>query len=192
MHESVMKFGRRVITDAAGKRILEVGAYNINGSLRPDVMRQGPKVYIGTDLVKCNHGNGNNPFGCKCEPYGCADIVIPGEELCKYFLPEIFDIIISTEALEHVVDWKTILININTLLTKDGYFLLTTRSPGFGFHEAPLDMWRYTLKDMRTIFGNADIIEDDPQAPGVFVKARKVSEMHKRLAGLEIQRMIKT
>jgi hypothetical protein len=44
---------------------------------------------------------------------------------------------------------------------------------------------------METIYGNADIILDDPQVPGVFVKTRKVPEMHKRLADIEVERMIR-
>lgn len=57
--------------------------------------------------------------------------------------------------------------------------VLTTRSPGFPFHEYPGDYWRYTITSMRLILKGAGLRiewlakDDDPGSPGVFVKAHK-------------------
>jgi SAM-dependent methyltransferase len=141
-----------------GKRVIEIGAYNVNGSVRPLIESYGPQVYIGVDI----------------SPGPCVDVVCPVEELVTKFGPQSFDLVISTEMLEHVKDWRLAIHNIKTICREKGTMFLTTRSYGFVYHGYPYDYWRYELDDMRHIFEDCEILylDKDPDR-GVFVKCRK-------------------
>jgi SAM-dependent methyltransferase len=160
-----MEFGKSMIRDAESKRVLEIGSADVNGTLRFHVQSQNPKIYIGTDLEK-TPGSG-----------WAVDLKITAEELCDYFKEEIFDIIICTEMLEHAEDWRIVIFAIDRLLKTGGYVVLTTRGPGFPYHEHPVDRWRFTVDDMNDIFRDYDVIaEPDPEYPGVLVKAVKLEK----------------
>lgn len=170
MHNSVMEFCKRHITDARGKRVLEVGAYDVNGTVREFVEEQKPEIYIGTDLRACDHQS------CYRNDRRCVDIVLPAEKLCELFAEKSFDIVICTEVLEHVQDWEKVLDEMTAVLKPGGYLIVTTRSPGFPFHEYPIDKWRFTVENMNEIFDDfTKTVEEDKEAPGVFVKATRKS-----------------
>lgn len=119
--------------------VLEVGSRNVNGSPR-DVVYKGEHSishYVGVDLV-------DGP---------CVDVVADVEQLDQVELfPNKFNVAISAEMLEHVNDWKQILIQIEKRLIDGGLLVLTTVSPGFEYHPYPIDKWRFTREDMETIF----------------------------------------
>jgi len=143
-----------------GKRVLEVGGKYVNGSVRPFVVRfLEPKEYLGIDV----------------EPGRFVDMVVPAEDIVKCFGEESFDVIISTELLEHVRDWRLVINNMKAALKREGYLYITTRSHGFPCHGFPHDFWRYEADDIRRIFSDFDImvLTRDHVAPGVFLKARK-------------------
>ncbi len=143
-----------------GKAILEVGARDFNGSLRQFVEGQAPASYIAVDMI----------------PGPGVDIVCTAEKLIERFGRDSFDVVISTEMIEHVHDWRTVISNLKQVVRPGGVLLLTTRSPGFPFHGYPGDFWRYKVEDIRTIFSDTTIERletDDPTSPGVFLKARK-------------------
>lgn len=158
---AVLNFGRASLSEAdiKGKRILEVGAYNVNGSMRDYCLSFAPKKYIGVDLKE---GAG-------------VDQVLNAENLARELGKNSFDVVISTEMLEHVVDWKAVITNMKQVLKPGGIILITTRSQGFPFHEYPVDAWRFSVEDMESIFSDFDIetVIPDPYEPGVFIKARK-------------------
>jgi SAM-dependent methyltransferase len=142
------------------RRVLEVGSKYVNGSVRPLIERFcRPREYVGVDI----------------EPGKYVDVVLPAERLVEYFGPESFDVVISTEVLEHVRDWRLVVNNMKAVLKGGGYIYITTRSYGFPYHAYPYDFWRYELGDMVKIFGDFEIIKlaRDHEAPGVFLKARK-------------------
>jgi len=142
------------------KRILEVGSKYVNGSVRPLIERfTHPKEYIGIDI----------------EPGKFVDIILPAEKLVDHFGPESFDVVISTEVLEHVLDWRLVISNMKNVLKSGGYMYITTCSYGFPYHDYPHDFWRYEVKDMQRIFSDFEILKliKDHEAPGVFLKARK-------------------
>jgi SAM-dependent methyltransferase len=154
-------FVARMLTseDVAGRRVLEVGSYDHNGSPRALAMSLGPSRYIGVDLER---GPG-------------VDEVCDMTALVERFGPESFDVVITTEVLEHVEDWRRAVDNLKRVLAPEGVLILTTRSKGFGFHGYPYDFWRFGLDDMRVILMDLDIevLETDaPDQPGVFVRAR--------------------
>ena len=158
------------LEEIKGKKIVEVGAYDVNGSLRPIIESWAkPAEYIGVDIVK---GPG-------------VDVVCMAENLKNVFGKEHFDIVICTELLEHVRDWKKVVSNIKNICKTNGLIIITTRSKGFKYHGFPYDFWRYELDDLKKIFSDCEIItlENDTAAPGVFLKAKKpVGFLEKDLA----------
>lgn len=148
------------IKEFKNKRILEVGSRYVNGSVRPIIERfLSPGEYIGIDIE-----SGKN-----------VDKILPAEDILKAFNKESFDIVISTEVLEHVKDWRLVINNFKEVLKKGGSLYVTTRSKGFHVHGYPYDFWRYEIEDMKHIFSDFSIVslKNDPLAPGVFLKVIK-------------------
>lgn len=164
MHASILDFLKRNlnVSETAGKTVLEVGSYDVNGSPRTVVMPLNPGSYVGLDGA----------------PGPGVDVVGDAGELVSKFGRERFDIVISTEMLEHLREWKPAITEMKRVLKPGGILFVTTRSPGFMYHAYPVDKWRYTTEDFRAIFGDMEILRlaDDPVAPGVFLKARKPAE----------------
>lgn len=159
-----INFGRQNLTDfeIRDKRVIEVGSYDINGSLRSVIEPMGPAEYIGVDIVK-----------------GCGvDVVCDAKDIRDRFGDESFDVVISTELIEHVLDWRRAISNFKNLCCLGGVILITTRSKGFEYHGWPYDFWRFEPSDMEKLFADFRIekIETDVMVPGVFVKARKPSD----------------
>jgi SAM-dependent methyltransferase len=162
MHVAVLDFFMRSVDcgEFAGRRVLEVGSKFVNGSVRPLIERFcRPREYVGVDIEAGKY----------------VDVVLPAERLVEHFGLESFDAVISTEVLEHVFDWRTVVNNMKAVLKPGGLIYITTRSRGFPYHAYPHDYWRYEIEDMEKIFGDFEIIalEKDWEAPGVFLKARK-------------------
>lgn len=160
MHESVLAFGRKELTEelVRGKHVLEVGSLNVNGSLRSHVEALGPASYWGIDIQE---GPG-------------VDEVLDCCQLGELGVRVLYDLIICTEMLEHAPDWRKAINEIKDALLPGGYLLLTTRSKGFPLHCYPEDHWRFSEEDMRQIFADFRAeVSPDPQTHGVFVMARK-------------------
>jgi SAM-dependent methyltransferase len=145
-----------------GRRVLEVGSKDVNGGLRPILESWHPAEYLGVDVA----------------PGPGVDRVCPAEDLVTTFGQARFDVVVSTEVIEHVEDWRSVLANMKRVLAPNGLILLTTRSPGYPYHAFPHDFWRYDQADMRRIFADFEVLalEDDPSRPGVFLKARKPTD----------------
>lgn len=142
------------------KFVLEVGSLDVNGSIRRVVEGFGPRKYTGVDI---RSGPG-------------VDEVVSVEDLLSTFGPETFDLVLSTEMLEHVPDWKSAVRNLKGVLRPGGTLLLTTRSQGFRFHGYPYDFWRFSREDLANIFSDFDVkaLEKDwDTSPGVFLVATK-------------------
>jgi Methyltransferase domain len=162
MHDTVMQFVKRVITaeHVAGKSVLEVGSCDVNGSVRPHIETLGPSIYLGVDA----------------QPGPRVDMVLNCEHLSERLEPGSWELVISTEMLEHVLNWRTCMEQITAMIAPGGHLLLTTRSPGFPYHGFPDDHWRYTrtqmLAIMDALYLQVLVFEDDPQ-PGVMLLARR-------------------
>jgi SAM-dependent methyltransferase len=150
------------LTDVKGKAVLEVGAYDVNGTVRAIVDCLEPLSYLGVDIQR---GPG-------------VDEICDVHDLVSRYGRGTFDVVITTEMLEHVREWRSAIENLKAVVRPGGALIATTRSPGFKYHGYPADYWRYTKDDMRILFQDFDIqlLEDDPLAPGVFVKARRPLE----------------
>jgi len=152
--------------DVKGKKVIEVGSYDVNGSVRSLIEFYKPAKYIGVDIE-------NGPG---------VDIVCNAEDLLEKFGKESFDIVISTELLEHVRDWRKVISNFKNICSPGGIILITTRSHGFGYHAYPHDFWRFEVEDMDEIFSDYKMLslEKDCSDPGVFVKLKKPNEFKEK------------
>lgn len=161
-----LDFASRAIQDheIRGKRVIDVGSYDVNGSFRHLVKSFQPREWVGVDLAMCNHGH---------DP--CVTMMLDATELLRRFGAESFDFVMSSEMLEHVQDWRFVIHNLKTVVKKGSPLVITTRSPGFCYHCHPRDYWRFTGSDMERIFSDFSIemLESDQQEPGIFIKARK-------------------
>lgn len=166
MHESVMNFLRANLSlgDIQGKAVLEVGSGDINGSPRTVVQPLGPASYLGVDYA----------------PSQAVDVVVDAVNLEATFGRDRFDVVLSTEMLEHAHEWKRVVTGMKRVLKPGGLLVVTTRGPGFPYHGFPHDYWRFTPADFLEIFHDFlfSLIQPDPQWPGVLFKARKPDPFH--------------
>lgn len=148
------KWAARNVTraDIQGKRVIEVGAYDVNGSLRYVLQMLEPSEYIGTDILA---GPG-------------VDIVCPADKLLERFGEHSFDVVVSANVLEHINDWRSAVFAMKRLL-RPGGVLLVIAPCIWVYHAHPGDYWRYTAEDFRAIFGDMDVVnlQQDPAPPAL-------------------------
>jgi SAM-dependent methyltransferase len=154
VHESVIAFVRSH-RERIKAPVLEVGSYNVNGSVRSLC----PTPYLGVDIVD---GPG-------------VDAVIDAYKPLP-FESGSFATVISTEMLEHALAPTESLAEMVRVLAPDGLLLVTARGNGFPHHNPP-DRWRFmpgTLAALAQRLGLEAVETTDPQVPGVFVVAMKL------------------
>lgn len=137
--------------DRTGLKILEVGSYNINGSVR-DFLSPFALEYVGIDP----------------NPGPNVDLVASGEEYVRFGY---FDVVVTTETFEHAPGWKTVVQKSYENLSVGGVFIATMagegRAPHSALDEKPIRDWEHyanigewdlgkTLRDV----GFADIATD--------------------------------
>jgi len=144
--------------DVENKDVLELGSYDVNGTVRPYIESLNPASYVGVDIMA-------GP---------CVDVVCDAADLLNHFQPATVDVLVTTEMLEHVRDWRRVIYNMKRVMRPGGLIVLTTRSRGFPLHDYPGDFWRYEPEDMRVIFADCDLLrmERDEADPGIFVAVR--------------------
>ena len=142
-----------------GRSVLDVGSLDVNGSVRPYLRSLGPSRYVGIDIEA---GPG-------------VDEVCDVAGLVERFDEDSFDVVVSTEMVEHVRDWRGAFEQMKRVVRPGGVLLVTTCLPGFPVHAYPFDFWRYTQSDMRAIFSDFEsvTVEDDQPTLSVFAVARK-------------------
>jgi SAM-dependent methyltransferase len=169
VHPSVLRFvqGQAQLHDLASRSVLEVGSFNVNGSVRR--FFTGP--YVGIDMQA---GPG-------------VDIVMNAHELNTlrvdtldgHVINSTFDVIVCTEMLEHDdAPWLS-LREMAAVCRDDGYLLLTCRGYDwrgcFPVHGYPMDLWRFSCDGVRALLQQTGwrpvFVEPDPEAPGVFAVA---------------------
>lgn len=176
MHVSVLDFFENQVPKELFKgKIIEVGSLVVNGTIRDIVLKHNPESYIGIDFLP---GDG-------------VDKVMNAEDLVKEFGENSFDTVISTEMLEHALNWQECVDQMKLICKR--WIVITTRSPGFGYHEYPTDEWRYTIADMTNIFRDFKIhfLGPDPQVDGVFMIAEKIGNPLADLSGIKLIKPVK-
>lgn len=142
---------RVTATSLAAWSTLEVGSLNVNGSVRPLFTGE----YVGVDF---REGPG-------------VDRVMDGHALD--FKDATFDVVVSTEMLEHDAAFWLSMAEMGRVLRPGGHLLLTTRGNGFGEHGYPFDYFRFMPESRGLLLelASCDPLELalDPQVPGIFV-----------------------
>jgi SAM-dependent methyltransferase len=158
-HASVFAWVQEMIgkLDPNDKAILECGS-------RGDSVRQffGPGFYTSLDM------------GLNWPP-GHVDIIANANTLP--FRPDSFDVVVSTEMLEHDAHpWRSV-TEMARVVRWGGWVILTARGFGYPRHMAPQDMYRFSTEAMSVLMGDASLevidLREDPEASGVFCLARK-------------------
>lgn len=126
MHPSAFAAGRHffeIYRQPGHRRVLDVGAMNINGSLR--ACAPADMAYLGIDIA-------GGP--------GVDQVVEAGSPLP--FADDSFDLIVSTSCFEHDQFFWVSFLEILRVLKPGGYFLLNAPSNGH-YHSYPGDNWRF-------------------------------------------------
>lgn len=115
-------------------RVLEVGAMDFNGSVRP--IFTDASEYVATDMLP---GRG-------------VDLVVNGHDLVKTFGRAAFDTVICCETLEHDDHFWLTIRGLHEVAKPHGTLIIST--PGYGFpeHRYPHDYYRYGQDAYREIF----------------------------------------
>jgi len=160
MHASVLSWVAKTAADndLRHARVLEVGSADVNGSVRR--VFRGP--YIGVDWQA----------GVGVDVLASAHALPFGDSR--------FDVVVSTEALEHDTrPWRSAPEMARVLVT-GGWLLLTCRGYDprgcFPIHDPP-DYWRYSPPGVAHLLDEAGFegsVDPDPQCPGVFAIGRKI------------------
>jgi len=135
--------------------VLEVGAYNVNGTIRDLFPQEG---YVGLDK----------------SPGPDVDMVV---DICNLKSAKKYATVICCETLEHVTEPWTAIERMYAALRAGGLFIATWCFV-FPIHEYPEDYWRATPAGFRYLLervGFSDIrIDTEGEGPvGVFAVARK-------------------
>ncbi len=113
-------------------RVLDVGSFDVNGSIKPCFELTGWK-YTGFDV---SEGPG-------------VDVVGDAEKLSSYFPGERFDCVVSCETLEHVQNLVVVNEEMRHLVKPGGMYILTIAGNGFREHRHPIDCWRVLPDGMK-------------------------------------------
>lgn len=117
MHDAVTEWVSRCIKDVdlSTAHVLEVGSYNVNGSLRP--LFDGCRSYYGIDI----------------RPGPGVDMVV---NAAWWYTSRRWDIVVCTEVLEHTKEWRQIVQTCCLHTKMDGLVIVTCAGEGRAPHGA--------------------------------------------------------
>ncbi len=142
-----------------GDKVLDVGSLDVNGTVRDNFRNFGE--YVGIDM----------------RPGKDVDRVMLAEDLPKHFTPGYFDVVVCSNALEHIEKWQDAITGMWFVLKPGGTLTIVTPTRDKGRHGYPSDYWRFTLEDYGRIFRDQTVLESEPVEPrGVGVVVEKVSD----------------
>jgi len=184
---SCITFAAKYLTPdvVSGKRMLDVGACDFNGTIRPLMVSYSVGEYMGIDLI-------DDPS---------VDRVMNADDVVEVFGKESFDIVLSMEMMEHTRNWRRSLSGLKQVCKKEGIIVITSPSIGYPYHGYPDDFWRYEAEDLQYIMGDCEIlgVEKDERGPGSFVCVRKPInfnekdlydvKLHSMVAGMRIREL---
>jgi SAM-dependent methyltransferase len=142
-----------------GDRVLDVGSMDVNGTVRSLFL--GASEYVGIDMRAGKD----------------VDRVMTAEDLPKHFEAGYFDVVVCSNALEHMERWQDAIRGMWFVLKEGGTLTIVTPTKEKGRHGYPDDYWRFTLDEYGQVFRDQAITESgevDPRGIGIIVK--KVSD----------------
>lgn len=137
MNEYAMRFVESH-KDKLGGKVLEVGSFNVNGSVREII-----NVSVGIDMRK---GRG-------------VDLVCKAEDLLDHFPENHFDSVVSTDALEHIENWRGALLAVSKVVKPGGWWVWTMAHKNKGKHDYPSDYWRFDADQLKQVFPGCEVEE---------------------------------
>jgi SAM-dependent methyltransferase len=161
MHTACYEWVAKVVTahELRAKLTLEVGSQIVNGTVRDHFCG----TYVGVDAYD---GPG-------------VDWIMDAETLD--FVAQSYDVVVSTEMLEHVLrPWKCV-AEMARVLKDGGYLILTARGYDergcWEPHGFPEDHWRFGASTLGILAEDVGLVVleqiPDPEGPGYFLLARK-------------------
>jgi hypothetical protein len=120
MHPPVTEWVTHCLADVdlTDKHVLEVGSYNVNGTVRP--LFDGCRSYYGIDI----------------RPGPGVDLAV---NAAWWYTSRRWDIVVCTEVLEHVREWKQIVQTCCVHAQMDGMVIITCATDGRPPHGAEGD-----------------------------------------------------
>ena len=118
MHAAARAFVERWVRPDTDDPVIEIGSRNVNGGLR-DLFPRAPEhqTYVGIDIAD---GPG-------------VDIVC---DAADYVPPELVDLVLCCEVLEHAERWQAVLLAAASWLRPGGRLIVTCAGPGRPPHSA--------------------------------------------------------
>jgi len=131
MHPNAMRLMKEFVDtyNVSGKRVVDMGSYNVNGSFKS--LFSG--AYIGVDI----------------RPGPGVDVIIGVDDLTTIGK---FDVLVSGNTLEHVEDVGVFMSNCNLLLDVGGLMCIVVPSSG-PMHDYPNWYRNYTECDLLSYLG---------------------------------------
>lgn len=161
MHGSVYRWFSGVTArySPVGARVLECGAFNVNGSIRP--LFDMAAEYIGVDE---RDGFGvDQVANCHALPFKDGS----------------FDWVVSSSMIEHDSKFWRSMAEMQRVLRPGG--LLAITAPGFGWprHDDPIDHYRFSEASLRLLVPLCEVLEcseaNEGDGPDVRLLARRTA-----------------
>jgi len=133
-------------------KVLDVGAYDINGSVR-DLFDN----YTGVDA--------------RVGP----NVAFQMNAHHLHFMDESFDHVLCLETLEHDPQFWVTVQEMRRVLRKGGVLVITVPGINFAKHEMPRDYWRFTTEGLKKLFGGMwpIVVTENHRGTGVYGHAVK-------------------
>lgn len=152
MHPSAYESARLFVAEhldlSARLSIIDVGAYDVNGCVRP--LFDNPNwSYTGLDMV-----GGPNVDLIATQSYQWPVV------------SDAYDVAISLNTVEHVQQPWNWIVELSRIV-KPGGIVFICAPHTLGFHEYPIDCWRAWPDGMRGLFKHAGIAEIDIHTYGI-------------------------
>lgn len=116
-------------------------------------------LFSGADYVACDFARGEPAWD-----YSGLSVVCDLAALA--FVDGAFDLIVSTETLEHVPDPQAVFRELARTLASGGRLLVTVPFQGYREHQAPYDFYRYTRYGLEHLAVQAGLKVDEVRAVG--------------------------
>ena len=133
-------------------RIADVGSYNVNGTLKPLFNPQDWADWSYRDWIYTG-------FDIEAGPN--VDVVLPKEYGWSSEYSKKFDVVVTTQVMEHVRKPWLWIKDIAEICRSGGLIYICTPCGGVAFHEYPIDCWRTWPEGMKAILDEVpvDILE---------------------------------